>query len=110
MRYYFEAMDAEGKEIKDSITAKNEDEAQADLRSMGYFITTIKPEYDKDFLEPASKCDAECSKCANRVKWNMIVYKSIMWTLVIITSPITVPISLTDTFLCRLLSVKSMFK
>ncbi|OHB74914.1 MAG: type II secretion protein F, partial [Planctomycetes bacterium RBG_16_64_10] len=39
--YQFEAMDATGTEIKDLIEASNEDEAQATIRQMGYFITKI---------------------------------------------------------------------
>ena len=39
--YQFEAMDATGTEIKDVIDASNEDEAQATIRQMGYFITKI---------------------------------------------------------------------
>ena len=39
--YQFEAMDATGTEIKDVIEASNEDEAQATIRQMGYFITKI---------------------------------------------------------------------
>jgi len=111
--WYFEAMNAEGKEIKDTIRADTEEEAQAVVRSMGYFITKIGLNGTQPFgydHKPESKCDAECSKCANRVKLSVIVYKCIMWSLVIITCPVTVPVSLTDTFLCWLLGVKSMFK
>jgi type IV pilus assembly protein PilC len=39
--YQFEAMDATGTEIKDVIEAATEDEAQATIRQMGYFITKI---------------------------------------------------------------------
>jgi len=39
--YQFEAMDASGQEIKDQIDALNEDEAQATIRQMGYFVTKI---------------------------------------------------------------------
>ena len=39
--YQFEAMDATGQEIKDVIEAATEDEAQATIRQMGYFVTKI---------------------------------------------------------------------
>jgi type IV pilus assembly protein PilC len=39
--FQFEAMDAQGQEIKDVIEAPTQDEAQATIRSMGYFVTKI---------------------------------------------------------------------
>jgi type IV pilus assembly protein PilC len=39
--YQFEAMDAAGKEIRDVIEANSQDEAQATIKSMGYFVTRI---------------------------------------------------------------------
>ena len=39
--YEFEAMDATGQEIKDVVEAPNEEEAQATIRQMGYFVTKI---------------------------------------------------------------------
>ncbi len=39
--YQFEAMDATGKEIRDVIEAATEEEAQATIRQMGYFVTKI---------------------------------------------------------------------
>jgi len=39
--YLFEAMDQNGQEIKDVIEATNQDEAQATIRQMGYFVTKI---------------------------------------------------------------------
>jgi type IV pilus assembly protein PilC len=39
--YQFEAMDATGAEIKDVIEAPTEEEAQATIRQMGYFVTKI---------------------------------------------------------------------
>jgi type II secretory pathway component PulF len=41
--YEFEAMDATGMEIKDTIDAPSVDEAQATIRQMGYFVTKICP-------------------------------------------------------------------
>ncbi len=39
--FQFEAMDATGAEIKDVIEAATEEEAQATIRQMGYFVTKI---------------------------------------------------------------------
>ncbi|TWT88985.1 putative type II secretion system protein F [Pseudobythopirellula maris] len=39
--YQFEAMDATGAEIKDVLEAPTEEEAQATIRQMGYFVTKI---------------------------------------------------------------------
>src|SRR5262245_13961163 len=39
--YQFEAMDATGSEIKDVIDAPTEEEAQATIRQMGYFVNNI---------------------------------------------------------------------
>ncbi len=39
--YQFEAMDQTGQEIKDVVEAPNQDEAQATIRQMGYFVTKI---------------------------------------------------------------------
>lgn len=41
LTYNFEAMDATGQTIKDEIKAVSEDEAQALIRQMGYFVTKI---------------------------------------------------------------------
>ena len=39
--FHFEAMDATGQEIRDVIDAENQEEAQATIRKMGYFVTKI---------------------------------------------------------------------
>ncbi|HEX4131640.1 MAG TPA: type II secretion system F family protein [Pirellulales bacterium] len=39
--FQFEAMNAQGKDIKDVIDAANEDEAQQTIKQMGYFVTKI---------------------------------------------------------------------
>src|SRR5277367_6677987 len=39
--YKYEAMDTSGGEVKDSVDAMNEDEAQQKIRQMGYFVTKI---------------------------------------------------------------------
>jgi type IV pilus assembly protein PilC len=39
--YKYEALDTSGNEVKDSIEASNEEEAQAKVKSMGYFVTKL---------------------------------------------------------------------
>src|SRR4051794_23170544 len=39
--YKYEAMDTSGGEVKDSVDAANEEEAQQKIRQMGYFVTKI---------------------------------------------------------------------
>ena len=39
--YQFEAMDSDGQEIRDVVDAPNQEEAQATIRQMGYFVTKI---------------------------------------------------------------------
>src|SRR5258708_643367 len=39
--YKFEAMDTTGGEVKDSVDAASEEEAQQKIRQMGYFVTKI---------------------------------------------------------------------
>src|SRR5262249_30351612 len=39
--YKYEAMDTTGGEVKDSVDANNEEEAQQKIRQMGYFVTKI---------------------------------------------------------------------
>lgn len=46
-KYQFEAMDPQGQEIKDVIDAATQDEAQATIRSMGYFVTKISVQKQK---------------------------------------------------------------
>ena len=45
--YKFEAMDTTGGEIKDSIDATNEEEAQQKIRQMGYFVTRLTEQVAK---------------------------------------------------------------
>ena len=55
--YQFEAMDATGQEIKDVIEATSEEEAQATIRQMGYFVTklTVKKGRGKSAAQKAAK-------------------------------------------------------
>jgi type IV pilus assembly protein PilC len=54
-QFQFEAMDATGQEIKDVIEASTEEEAQATIRQMGYFVTKIT-------VKKARKSAAETKK------------------------------------------------
>jgi len=58
--FQFEAMDATGNEIKDVLEAPTEEEAQATIRQMGYFVTKLT-------VKKARKTPAE-KKAANRRK------------------------------------------
>ncbi|MBA4016377.1 MAG: type II secretion protein F [Pirellula sp.] len=49
--FQFEAMDPAGKEIKDVIEAANEEEAQATIRGMGYYVTKISAKKAKRSAE-----------------------------------------------------------
>ncbi len=42
MRFLFEAMDASGREVRDTVEAETEEAAQAAIRQMGYFVTKIE--------------------------------------------------------------------
>lgn len=53
--FEFEAMDAQGQEIRDVIEAQTQDEAQATIRSMGFFVTKIA-------LQKESKANAKGKK------------------------------------------------
>src|ERR1700694_693855 len=39
--FKFEAMDTSGSEVKDSVDAPNEEEAQQKIKQMGYFVTKL---------------------------------------------------------------------
>ena len=39
--FKFEGMDTNGTEVKDSIEAANEEEAQQKVKAMGYFVTKL---------------------------------------------------------------------
>jgi type IV pilus assembly protein PilC len=58
--YQFEAMDATGQEIKDVIESPSQDEAQATIRQMGYFVTKISVK--KSRSGPTQKKDSKKGK------------------------------------------------
>ncbi len=47
-KYKFEAMDREGREIRDLIDAPSEEEAQKTIREMGYFVTKLSVASSRD--------------------------------------------------------------
>jgi len=51
-QYQFEAMDATGQEFKDVIEAPSEEEAQATIRQMGYYVTKIQVKKNKKKADP----------------------------------------------------------
>ncbi len=53
--FQFEAMDSTGQEIKDVIDAPSEEEAQATIRQMGYFVTKISVKKGRKAAEGAKK-------------------------------------------------------
>ena len=59
--FQFEAMDATGQEIKDVLDAPSEEEAQATIRQMGYFVTKIS-------VKKARKTRAEKKTTKNKGK------------------------------------------
>jgi type IV pilus assembly protein PilC len=60
--YQFEAMDAAGQEIKDVIDAPNQDEAQATIRQMGYFVTRISVKKSRGKTAAQKKATAKKGK------------------------------------------------
>ena len=66
--FQFEAMDSAGAEVKDTIEAASEDEAQVQIRKMGYFVTKLteksqkkKKEKAKDKKKKKGKAQKACS-------------------------------------------------
>jgi len=55
--FQFEAMDSTGAEIKDVIDAPSEEEAQATIRQMGYFVTKIAPKKSRKSAADKKKGD-----------------------------------------------------
>lgn len=53
--FQFEAMDATGQEIRDVIEAPTEEEAQATIRQMGYFVTKISVKKSRGAAGPAEQ-------------------------------------------------------
>jgi type IV pilus assembly protein PilC len=60
--YKFEAMDTSGGEVKDSIEASNEEEAQQKIRQMGYFVTRLTEVATKKKKDKAKKGEGRRKK------------------------------------------------
>src|SRR5437870_5503802 len=60
--FKFEAMDTTGGEVKDSVEASTEEEAQQKIRQMGYFVTRLTEVASKD------KKGSKKAKCGKRKK------------------------------------------
>ena len=69
--FQFEAMDAQGQEIRDVIEAPTQDEAQATIRSMGYFVTKIAVQ--KETAAEAAKTPELRRELARGV-WDMFFF------------------------------------
>ncbi|MFC1597265.1 type II secretion system F family protein [Planctomycetota bacterium] len=70
--YQFEAMDATGQEIKDVIEAPNEEEAQATIRQMGYFVTKISEKKARAAAGRKKKSARKKSFALGRVKGKVL--------------------------------------
>ena len=66
--FQFEAMDATGQEIKDVIDAPTEEEAQATIRQMGYFVTKISEKKSRGAGERAKTKKSGKTFALGRVK------------------------------------------
>lgn len=60
--YKFEAMDTSGGEVKDSIDAATEEEAQQKIRQMGYFVTRLTEIASKKKKDKAKKAEGRRKK------------------------------------------------
>jgi len=60
--YKFEAMDTSGGEVKDSIEASNEEEAQQKIRQMGYFVTRLTEVATKKKKDKSKKAEGRRKK------------------------------------------------
>ncbi|MGD9724258.1 MAG: type II secretion system F family protein [Pirellulales bacterium] len=65
--YQFEAMDSTGQEIKDVIEAASQEEAQATIRQMGYFVTKIAVKKQKKAAAEKAKAGRKRSFAIGRV-------------------------------------------
>lgn len=70
--YQFEAMDATGQEIKDVIEAPSEEEAQATIRQMGYFVTKIAVKKVRKKADAKKKTGKKRAFCIGKVKTKVL--------------------------------------
>lgn len=66
--FQFEAMDATGQEIKDVVEAPTQEEAQATIRQMGYFVTKISEKKSRGAAERAKAKKTGKTFALGRVK------------------------------------------
>ena len=53
--FEFEGMDKAGQEVRDSVVAKSQEDAQAQIRQMGYFVTKISCPEDGAWIAKMDK-------------------------------------------------------
>ncbi len=70
--YQFEAMDSTGQEIKDQIDAASQEEAQATIRQMGYFVTKIAVRKAKKTKDDKNKGKRKRSLAIGGVKTKLL--------------------------------------
>ena len=70
--YQFEAMDSTGQEIKDVIDAASQEEAQATIRQMGYFITKIAVKKQKKAATDKAKTTKKRGFAIGRVSTKVL--------------------------------------
>ncbi len=70
--YQFEAMDSTGQEIKDVIEAANQEEAQATIRQMGYFVTKIAVKKQKKAAAEKAKSSRKRSFAFGKVNTKVL--------------------------------------
>ncbi|HUS38988.1 MAG TPA: type II secretion system F family protein, partial [Pirellulales bacterium] len=64
--FQFEAMDSTGQEIRDVVEADNQEEAQASIRKMGYFVTKIAVKKSRKAEKEKQQAAAASSKRKGR--------------------------------------------
>ena len=65
--YKFEAMDTTGGEVKDTVKAANEEEAQQKIRQMGYFVTKLVEVQEKGKKDKGKKAAVKDGKKKGKV-------------------------------------------
>ncbi|MEK6239484.1 MAG: type II secretion system F family protein, partial [Planctomycetales bacterium] len=70
--YQFEAMDHTGQEIKDVIEADSEDEAQATIRQMGYYVTKLHVKKKRKSGQENTKSGKKKTFAMGRVKTKLL--------------------------------------
>ena len=79
--YEFEAMDGTGQEIKDVVEAPNEEEAQATIRQMGYFVTKIAERKARAGAARKKKGGRKKTFSIGRVKGKVLTTFTRQWSI-----------------------------